>query len=293
MSMLEKGVGALGRAVATAATLGKCLVRSRRASAPDPKPERPIVVMGNGPSLRQVLDKERDRLAGCDLMAVNFAANAPEFRELRPQRYVLADPHFFTGADSDPNVARLWEALTDVDWPMTLYVPAARRGDFEARYGEKMRRRGVRVKWYNLTPAEGWGAVCRWLYRKGLAMPRPRNVLIAALMLALCEGYDEIYAVGADHTWTHSLWVDDHNRVVSVQPHFYKDSDTELDRVASEYAGYHLHDILGSLTVAFRSYFDIADFARSLGARIINATPGSMIDAFERGQLPVNTNTRL
>lgn len=286
MSTLEKGVRAMGRAVATAATLGKCLVRSRRASAPDAAPTRPIVVMGNGPSLRTVLDTQRDRLAGCDLMAVNFAANAPEFRELCPQRYVLADPHFFTGADSDPNVARLWEALTSVDWPMTLYVPAARRRDFERRYGEAIRRAGVRVKQYNLTPAEGTAGICRLLYRHGLAMPRPRNVLIVALMLALREGYREIYAVGADHTWTRSLWVDDRNRVVSVQPHFYKDSDSELDRVASEYAGYHLHDILGSLTVAFRSYFDIADFARSLGARIVNATPGSMIDAFERGELP-------
>ena len=287
MSTLEKSLQALGRVVATVATLGKCLIRSRRASPPDDRAERPLVVMGNGPSLRTVLDTRRDRLKGCDLMAVNFAANAPEFRQLRPDRYVLADPHFFTGADRDPNVARLWEALEGVDWPMTLYVPAARRREFESRYGEAIRRAGVRVKWYNLTPAEGVRGVCRYLFRHGLAMPRPRNVLIVALMLALREGYREIYAVGADHTWTQSLWVDDQNRVVSVQPHFYKDSKSELDRVASEYAGYHLHDILGSLTVAFRSYFDIADFADSLGARIINATPGSMIDAFPRGELPL------
>lgn len=36
------------------------------------------------------------------------------------------------------------------------------------------------------------------------------------------------------------------------------------------------------MTIAFRSYWHIADYARSRGIEIINATPGSMIDAFPR-----------
>ncbi len=293
MSRLESLANSLGSAAATGATLLKCLLRSRRPSAPDARPKRPLVVMGNGPSLRQVLDDQRPALRGCDLMSVNFAANAPEFHEIRPKLYVLADPHFFSGADSDPNVARLWENLSKADWGMILFIPVGQRKAFRQRYAETMKRAGTEVKYFNLTPAEGIRGVRHSLYRRGLAMPRPRNVLIASLMIALREGYREIYAVGADHTWTHSLWVDDLNRVVSVQPHFYKDSPSELDRVASEYAGHHLHDILGSMAVAFRSYFDIQDYALSLGARIVNSTPGSMIDAFPRGELPHYTNSRL
>lgn len=69
---------------------------------------------------------------------------------------------------------------------------------------------------------------------------------------------------------------------MSVQPHFYKDNESEHRRVTSEYAGYHLHDILNSLTIAFRSYFQVGDWARSRGVEVINVTPGSMIDAFPR-----------
>lgn len=280
-------IKAISQATQSVASLGKCLLLSRRPSpAGILKEKRTLIVMGNGPSLRKTLDEERSALKVCDLLAVNFAANSPEFFELRPDIYVLADPHFFTGADTDPNVARLWTNLARADWGMTLWIPCSRGKEFVARYGEAMRRAGVEVKWFNLTPAEGIPAVSRALFRIGFAMPRPRNVLIVALMVALREGYRKIYTVGADHSWSQSLWVDDKNRVVSVQPHFYKDNPGELDRVAQEYSGYHLHDILNSLTIAFRSYFAIADYAESLGATIINATPGSMIDAFPRGTLP-------
>ncbi len=271
----------------SAASLGKCLLLSR---APSPAERRPdgsaLIIMGNGPSLRETLDTERKSLEACDLMAVNFAANTPEFFELKPEYYVLADPHFFTGADRDPNVAKLWRALEKADWGMTLFVPCRQRKIFTASYSEALHRAGIRVKWFNLTPAEGLPSVSHLLYRAGLAMPRPRNVLIASIMLALREGYRKIFIAGADHTWSRSLWVDEQNRVVSVQPHFYKDRPAELDRVAKEYEGYHLHDILNSLTIAFQSYFDIARYARSIGAIIINSTPGSMIDAFPRGPLP-------
>ena len=55
--------------------------------------------------------------------------------------------------------------------------------------------------------------------------------------------------------------------------------------MAQEYAGYHLHDILNSLTIAFRSYHQIAGYAAKIGAKITNCTPGSFIDAFPRSSL--------
>lgn len=241
--------------------------------------------MANGPSLRTVLDSDIDRLAKETTLAVNFAANAPEYFRLRPDYYVLADPHFFTGTKKDPNVGRLWENIRKTGWPMTLFLPIQHRKTIRRFFGETgSLPESIEVKWFNLTPAEGWRPIVHYLYRKGLATPRPRNVLIASLMIALREGFRDIVIVGADHTWTQSLWVDDKNRVVSVQPHFYKDREKELDRVASEYAGYHLHDILGSMSVAFRSYHRIADYAHSTGAKIVNATPGSFIDAFPRSE---------
>ena len=41
-------------------------------------------------------------------------------------------------------------------------------------------------------------------------------------------------------------------------------------------------EVLYSMYVAFRSYFVIRDYAERIGCKIINITPGSFIDAFER-----------
>lgn len=267
-----------------AASYGKALLLSCRPSpAGTPKTQR-LIIMGNGPSLRDTISHHSGILNDSDTLAVNFAANAETYTDLKPNLYVLADPHFFRteadGKSSDPNVVRLWENIASTDWTMTLYVPC------KTKLPEAIAKNDhIIVKRYNLTPGEGLRGPVHWLYRRGLAMPRPRNVLIASIMVALREGYRDIAIVGADHTWSRELWVDDKNRVISVQKHFYKDNDKEFERVAQEYAGYHLHDILNSLTIAFRSYHQIAAYADSIGAEIINCTPGSFIDAFPRGNL--------
>ncbi|MDE6329747.1 MAG: hypothetical protein K2L83_03435 [Muribaculaceae bacterium] len=266
-----------------ALSAAKALLKSRRPSAAVKNAPRPLIIMGNGPSLRSFLDFEaadptiRERF---DLEAVNFAAITPEFTRLKPELYVLADPHFFTPTKPDPRVDLLWENIAKCDWPMTLWLPLSIRKRIAGRLS--VIPSCVTLKWMNLTPVEGRGPIADMLIDAGLGMPRPRNVLIPAIMTAMRSGYSRIFLTGADHSWSRSLWVDDANRVVSVQPHFYRDDEKERQRVEAEYAGYHLHDILDSLRIAFKSYFDISRHASRHGVMIYNATPESFIDAFPR-----------
>lgn len=282
MSRLESIAHGISLCVSDMASLAKVAIRSKKGSRQRPvDPSRAIIILGNGPSLRGAIDHDREVLDAFPLMGVNFFANTPDFNLLKPEYYILADGHFFDGRKSDPNVERLWRSIAGADWEMTLFVPANQL----ARVGEWLAGKGVRLRSFNLTPVEGHSAVTHALIRRGLGMPRPRNVLIPAIMTALADGFGRIYLAGADHSWSKTLSVDSRNRVLSRQPHFYEDNEKELDRVAAEYAGYHLHDILLSLTIAFRSYHHILDYSRSIGAEIINVTPDSMIDAFPRAQL--------
>lgn len=263
------------------ATFGKVAVMSGRPFKAGDIKAAPLVIMGNGPSLRKTMANHGDILSSMQTLAVNFAANSDAYREIRPSMYVLADPHFFmtdtNGISSDANVTKLWKNISETDWKLIVYVPC------NAKIPDLIGRNSyLTIKRYNLTPGEGLKTPVHWLYRKGLAMPRPRNVLIASIMVALREGYRDIRLVGADHTWSRDLWVDDKNRVISVQKHFYQDNAKEQERVAREYDGYHLHDILNSLTIAFRSYHQIAEYCGEIGAKITNCTPGSFIDAFPR-----------
>lgn len=275
--ILEKMQRWLHDASASGATLLKTAIMSRRPSPKGEPKEGAVIIMGNGPSLKETLADRRQWLEAHPLLAVNFAAVTPDFHELRPEYYLLADGVFFQ-TSAQGNVAKLWENLHAVSWPMTLFLPVNMRGkDAISRLPEC-----ITLKYYNLTPAEGWECITDRLFRSGLAMPRPRNVLIPAIMMMLREGYREIILTGADHNWSKTLWVTDRNHVVSVQPHFYKDNDEELRRAEELYKNIRIADIYESFAVAFRSYYRIRRYADRHGARIVNATPGSFIDSFDR-----------
>lgn len=265
---------------ATLASLIKIPLMSKGASPASQEGSRhELIILGNGPSLRSTIENDLDWLLSHPLMCVNFAANSPEFRRLRPRYYVLADSHFFNSLTQDKNVRNLWTQLNAVTWEMTLLIPSKFR---HLAAPLLMHAPELKVRYFNLTPVEGFKWLVHRLYSLGLGMPRPRNVMIPAIMEGIRLGFRKIYLCGADHTWTKTLDVDRENFVVSIQPHFYEDNEAEHRRVRETYKGLRLHDVLGSMTVAFRSYWQIADYARSRGIEIINATPDSMIDAFPR-----------
>ncbi|MCM1518759.1 MAG: hypothetical protein NC117_08975 [Pseudoflavonifractor sp.] len=268
----------------TIKSLVKIATQSRRASIKAMAgPDSTMIIMGNGPSLAATIAEHSDILCSYPTMAVNFAALAPEFVSLKPTYYILADPHFFTGS-RDGIMGRLHEALSrDVDWPMTLLVPVNATDSARRLTGSNP---AITIETFNPVGAEGFDGIIHRAYARNLAMPRPRNVLIPAIMTALALGYKTIHIVGADHSWMRTLNVNAHNEVISVQPHFYKEEEAEKARINNEYRGYALHTIINSFYVAFKAYHDIRRYADRVGASIYNSTPDSFIDAFERRPLP-------
>lgn len=264
----------------TAKSIGLWLLKSRRCRLPKVLPGSEIYILGNGPSLASALADPDLDLAAKTTMAVNFFASTPAFAQIKPRYYILADPHFFKASNREPNVAALFEALKRVDWPMTLLVPFA-----AGRNLPVSPTNNLKIVRYNALRGEGFRWLTHRLFRANRAMPRPRNVMIPAIMTAIGMGFEQINLLGADHSWTATLSVNDRNEVVSVQPHFYKDSDRELSRQRTEQMHQPLHQLLESFAISFRAYHEIADFATSRGITIVNLTPGSFIDAFPRATL--------
>lgn len=280
MKFIEKIQHGVWQTTDSFASLAKILLMSRRPSPKVREKKDTIIIMGNGPSMRDAMEKDIDILLAYPRMAVNLSALAPEFKTLRPEYYILADIAFFL-KNKTGKVPALWEALTEVDWPMTLFLPATSKKMPEV----KRLPSNITVKYYNLTPAEGWKGLMRLIYDAGLAMPRPRNVLIPSIICAMREGFKRIVLIGADHNWSKTLWVTERNRVVSVQPHYYKDDDEELKRAEEIFRNVHIHDVYENYAIAFRSYHNLKAYTDRRGIEIINATPGSFIDAFKRSAL--------
>ena len=282
--MPKQSSGVSGFLDNTLATIKSCVKQVVEKSAkinPANSATNQLIILGNGPSLRTNLSNDLDLLRSADTLAVNFAANTPEFSEIQPTYYLLADPHFFDKAGDDPNVGRLIENLNSITFPMTLFVPAgARKAD------SYFHNHNLTVKHFSFTAVEGYTWFENAMMNSHRGMPRPRNVLIPSIMVGIWLGYKEIYLLGADHSWLKTLSVNDRNEVVSIQPHFYKEDSREQQRVNEVYVNRQLHEVLESMMIAFKSYHRIREYADRCGTQIFNSTPGSMIDAFERASLP-------
>ena len=105
----------------TLASFVKLPIMSRRPSPRSRESHDTIIIMGNGPSLRDAIENHRDVLMAHPRLAVNLSALTPDFRELRPDYYILADIAFFL-KEKTGKVPALWEALRAVDWEMTLFL---------------------------------------------------------------------------------------------------------------------------------------------------------------------------
>lgn len=213
-------------------------------------------------------------------MTVNFAAATPVFGELRPEYYILADPHFFK-PEPDPNVCELFGRLAEVDWRMTLFVPAKSVKWVKGLLSNDC----LKVCGYNAVGVEGWLPLVRHWYRSGRGMPRPRNVLVPAIMMAIRMGFKQIDIVGADHTWIKDITVDTDNRMSIAPAHYYKEAESEKKRIAAVHSSRTVLDALTDFCVALRSYGALEHYARRLGVNIRNCTPESLIDIFERGRI--------
>lgn len=270
----------VGNLSGTVKSIVKLMFQSRRSFVTKADGER-VIIMGNGPSLNETIENHIDILKTTPAIAVNFAANAPQFTMLRPRYYVLADPHFFVNKQ-DINVAKLMSNLSElVDWTMTLFVPNSVKN-----HNITITNKNISIEYFNMVGVEGFQWFENFAFSRGYGMPRPRNVLIPSIMIAMQMGYKEIYITGADHSWTKTLSVNENNEVISIQPHFYKEDEKEQKRIRTDYLHYPLHQIIYSFYVAFKSYFVIQRYAKNRKIDIYNSTPESFIDAFPRRPLP-------
>lgn len=266
-----------------------------------PKPKKrsvyeDCVLLGNGPSLKDFLANHRDYLQYKSIFAVNNFVRTQAYTEVKPDYYVIVAPDYW-GDEQKPGYReerlRVFQELGEkTDWELTLFVPAL--ASKQKSWKEPLEKNPkIHIAYFNNTPVEGLKAISHWYYRHWLGMPRPHNVLVGTLAIALNLGFKNCYITGADHSWLGEIFVTDDNRVFLSQKHFYDDhlkSKTYNAEARPMYAGNstqerRLHEILEKFYFSFRSYWELKTYAKTLGTQIYNLTPGSFIDAFDRKKL--------
>ena len=243
-----------------------------------------LALLANGPSLADELPRLlAGARAGCDFLAVNYFAEHEAFERLRPAYYVLSDPQFFRASAQRDRVAALYRTLArKVTWPMTLYVQYYNPERFD--YRAALPNPNIRIVRFHTQVYRGFRGVEFWLYRHGLGSANFGTVVQVCEYVALLLGYKTLELYGVDHTLLDGLSVDDENRLCRADRHYYDDTPAVPKPIFQKvpHCPYTMAVYLAEVAELFRGHEALRDYARSLGARIINRTGGSMIDAYER-----------
>ena len=242
-----------------------------------------LLILANGPSLNDTVTSHPDFVRGKTLLAVNFAVNSPLYEELKPELYLIADPLFWIVPEKREQLFGTMARKTT--WPMTFFVPTRALKD-KAWQELIAMNSNIRLCIYNTTPIEGYQGFCDRVFRAGLGVPRPHNVLIPSIAVGLRMPFQKIYLAGADHSWLPEISVTDDNVVLMHQKHFYDQNQSKAATVSQEnLKSARLYTILHHMSVAFKSYFVLEAFAQKMHKEVINVTPNSYIDAFKRMKL--------
>lgn len=297
--MLECFADFLERVIRSGLTVLKVLIRSKLKasfrSLENLRSSNKLFVLGNGPSLKDFLEKDISNLKGADTLCVNYFARTKEYTQVKPSHYVIVSPQYWHNKDN-PAWKKERDAIfkriaSSTQWDMVLHVPAIALNQNNWR-SEIDLNAHIHINYFNTTPVEGIIPINNLIYSYGLGMPRPHNVLVGSLFLSIRMGYEEVYVYGADHSWLKEIFVADDNMVYLSQKHFY---DNQVDS-SDHYAGSDrkpmystdknevrkLHEVLHKFTVTFKSYWELERYAREKGISIYNRTRNSFIDAFSR-----------
>ncbi len=286
MGPLESLQHFLVRLQQSAGTLLKIALRSKLLiRLPAPKSPR-LIIMGNGPSLKTEIKNHGDLLAEATTLGVNYFANTEAYTTIKPDLYMLSAPDFWVDQVSDRHKRLRDQLLADIisqtDWPMQLFIPVA--GVKSAYLKQQMRQfpANIEVISFNPTPVEGLQSVNHFCFKNNWGMPRPHNVIIPSLMLAINIGYREIGLIGVEHSWLPEITVTEDNVALVHQKHFYDSGSSKSRPMHKINRPRRLHEILEKFMLAFQAYHTIEAYAQSRQIQIFNCTAGSYIDAFKR-----------
>ncbi len=243
-------------------------------------------ILANGPSLNESVNKHKDYILRKVNFAVNFFAISSLYSQIKPSYYVMVAPEFWI--ETSPTQRQedmrqnLFNTLAEqTSWEMNLFLPsqASKSKLIQEKLGN---HKFIRIFYFNVTPIEGFRSFRNTFFKYKLGMPRPYNVLIPSIYLALTLRFKKIYLFGADHSWHEEIKVDDTNDVTVNHQHFYDKDKQQLPMYKLDGKEYHIHDIFNKLHLAFKGYFILKEYAENIGAKIYNASLRSYIDAFEK-----------
>jgi hypothetical protein len=245
------------------------------------------IILGNGPSLKQSLQKHPDFFKKYPLVCVNGFSLSNEYQELKPAYYVMLDPAFWL--NTDENIKRIFDTIIQkTTWNLHLLIPSKARKFPIIQQLEKSNP-NIRIGFYNYTVFRGFTGISHFFYKRNMAMPQSQNVLVASLFICINMQFKNIYIVGADHTWHESMHVNEQNQLMVKHLHFFNNEETvsyvPFYRDEHKIETFRVDELFYTMAKVFSGYRAIKKYGDLRQTNIYNCSEISFIDDFERRKI--------
>ena len=256
------------------------------------KEHNSLIILGNGPSLNESIERLSIVCNNYDCMAVNGFANTEYYELLKPNMYVLADTVFFLERDKLServrNTVNSIESnlLNKTDWNIALFVPNYGRSSELIK--NVCKNKHIRIYFFSMhdhfIPLGRRMKYFLW-DRNWIALAG-KTVLNTCVNLGIILRYSDIFLVGADTSWHEQLRIDqDNNKLYTIDRHFYGENKIYIYADSYSKVPERLDRELITVSQALSSYWELKDYADTRDVHIYNASGYSDIDAFERRKL--------
>lgn len=251
------------------------------------KRDKKLIVLANGPSLKQSFTEIIDSRMYLenDLITVNFMVNDDRFFTIKPRYHVISDYTLFHNSQGNEEKVRgFFENInTKVDWSMTIFITYGLWNDKQWKSQFKNDKLTL-IPIHTIAAPESTKA-SYYLHKLGWLGANYGSVLHHAIYVGILMGYKIIDIYGADHTFFDGLCVDENNRVCRKITHFY-DQSSEIKPIYHTYTGevkpYRMSYFVSEYEKVFLGHDILRFIADKENVRIINKTPISLIDSYER-----------
>lgn len=253
-------------------------------------PERKLYVLANGPSLNIFLEnypKDKNIDSSTDFIAINDFVNDKKFLDLKPKYYVVSDPMFLFDTKFRERGLKVIKGLKEkVNWDLILFIRYdARKSPFLPLLNDN---KFIKIEYYHsyyYPLFNGLTKIRRFIYKKGWGNGEYSTVVLNAIYIGITLGYKKMYLEGVDHTFFNGLMVTENNIPCYVIKHSF-DTSEEIKPMTWYYDDSREYKdmpyFLLEMYHIFKGHWIMADYAKSVGAKIYNCTEGSLIDAYPR-----------
>lgn len=236
--------------------------------------EKKVHIVARGPSINESLKNIDD---SNEFYMLNGLATSDYLVKYKPSTFFLFDPAFFDACMTE-SAQSIWNGLNErITWEMELVVPYRYKKSARNRLGnQKIKLRFARDA---VMMTESYRTDF-FFYKKNLAIPPVGTVAMYAIYWAIQSGVKTIYVHGVDYSFRYET--DRENRIWYVCTH----ENGIIDRVEKKkFEGGKLWQAYEMMVNDLKACKRLNMYAEGRGIKIINMSPFSHIDAFEKNEM--------